>query len=255
MSKANASKATETAPPPRKRGTRFVPLEDAPRPGMSPRTRELVALALCGFALYALLCLATFRLAPLDGPIPGDGLQNLGGSVGYYLALGCVRALGFAGWLPFLLLLFSALLLFLGRGVERLTIKTLGAVVFAATSSILFAGGDGLAGVREGTPYGAGGVFGAVVSPRLEAAFGSTGRLLLVGFGALVSLLLATEWMFSDLLRRAVAVVEAAWRRLWRGAEPAVAGAPLATAAVADAVDEEPAAPPRRRRSRGEASV
>jgi S-DNA-T family DNA segregation ATPase FtsK/SpoIIIE len=234
-----------------------VPLEDAPLPGMSQRTREVLALALCGFSLYALLCLATFRLAPLDGPIPSDGVQNLGGSVGYYLAFGFTRALGLAGWMPFLLLLCGALLMFLGRSVERLTIKALGTVVFAATSAILFAGGDGLAGVREMTPYGAGGVFGAFVSPRLEAAFGGTGRLLLVSFGALVSLLLATEWMFSELLLRVVAAIESGWRRMWRGREPVTAGSSLSAgglAAGADLVGEEPS-PARRRRRRADAAA
>ncbi len=252
MSKAAAQKTAEPAAA-TKRGTRFVPLEDVPPAGMSPRTREVLALALSGFSLYGLLCLATFRLAPLDGAIPSDGLQNLGGSVGYYLAFGFTRALGLAGWLPFLLLLCGALLLFLGRGVERLTIKCLGTAVFAATSAILFAGGDGLAGVRDMTPYGAGGVFGAFVSPRLEAAFGGTGRLLLVGFGALVSFLLATEWMFSELLLRAVGVLEATWRRVWRSAEPAVVGSALSPTEVADLVEAAAPQPRRRRRSRDEA--
>mgnify|MGYP001274392125 CR=1 FL=1 len=249
MSKA-AKVESEPAKAPKKRGTRFVPLEDAPMPGMSQRTREVVALALCGFCLYALLCLATFRLAPLDGPIPSDGLHNLGGSVGYYLACGFTRALGLAGWIPFLLLLLGALMLFLGRGIERLTIKALGTVVFAATLAILFAGGDGLAGVREMTPYGAGGVFGSFVSPRLESAFGGTGRLLLVGFGALVSFLLATEWMFSELLLRVVAALDSTWRRLSGAASPAVAGS-MAGGGVDELLDDaEPAAArPKRRRA------
>jgi S-DNA-T family DNA segregation ATPase FtsK/SpoIIIE len=245
----------EAEPAPKKRGTRFVPLEDAPLPGMSQRTREVLALALCGFSLYALLCLATFRLAPLDGAIPSDGVQNLGGSVGYFLAYGFTRALGLAGWMPFLLLLCGAMLMFLGRRVERLTIKVLGTVVFAATSAILFAGGDGLAGVREMTPYGAGGVFGSFVSPRLESAFGGTGRLLLVSFGALVSLLLATEWMFSELLLRVVAAIESGWRRMWRGAEAVTAGPTMPADGVVDLDRAEPAAPSRKRRRRSEASA
>jgi S-DNA-T family DNA segregation ATPase FtsK/SpoIIIE len=250
---ATAPKSRDPVSSPKKRGTRFVPLEDAPSPGMSQRMREVLALALCGFAIYALLCLATFRLADLDGPIPTAGVQNLGGRVGYYLALGFTRALGLAGWIPFVLLLLGAVLLFLGRHIERLTIKLLGTVMFAATMAILFAGVDGHSGVREITPYGAGGVFGAFVSPRLEAAFGGTGRILLVGFGALVSLLMATEWMFSELLLRVAGAGEALWRRLWRSPAPATAGAPIA----ADAADgevgggEEASAPARRRRRRG----
>ena len=219
MSKAAAEKEPE--PTPRKRGTRFVPLEDVPAPGMSDRSREVLALALCGFALYAMLCLGTFRLSSLDGPIPSAGMENLGGAVGYYLALGFTRALGYAGWVPFLLLLGGSLALFAGRRIERGVVKLLGAVVFAAMLSILFAGSDGRSGFGELTPYGGGGVFGKFVSPRLEAAFGGSGRLLMVGFGSLVSFLIATEWMFSQLLLRAIAVLELAWRRL-RGATAVV---------------------------------
>lgn len=245
MSKAVAAK--EADPAPKKRGTRFVALEDVPDPGMSERTREVLALALCGVALYAMLCLATFRLRELDGPIPNEGMQNLGGAVGYYLALGFTRALGFAGWVPFLLLLGGALALFTGRQIDRFVVKVLGAVVFAAMLSILFAGGDGLAGVGELTPYGAGGVFGAFVSPRLESGFGGSGRLLMVGFGSLVSFLIATEWMFSQLLLRTVAVLDQVWRRLRGGAVamPAAAGGVLG-----GLEDDGPSATKRRRRSR-----
>jgi DNA segregation ATPase FtsK/SpoIIIE, S-DNA-T family len=232
-----------------RRGTRFVPLEDVPSPGLSPRAREVVALALCGFSLYMMLGLATFRLADVDLPIPTDGMQNLGGAVGYYLSLGFVRTLGFAGFVPFLLLLGYALALFLGRTLERVTIKLLGGVVFAAMLAILFAGSDGLAVGVEMTPYGAGGLFGRVVSPRLETYFGGTGRLLLVGFGALVSLLIATEWMFSQLLLRVVAALDVAWRRLWRRPAPAAAGVGIAD------LDEQEAALPRRRRKKAVADA
>ncbi|MCA8965819.1 MAG: DNA translocase FtsK 4TM domain-containing protein, partial [Planctomycetes bacterium] len=240
----------ESEPKSRKRGTRFVPLEDVPGPGLSQRSREVVALALCGAALYAMLCLATFRLAELDAPVPTGGMQNLGGAVGYYLAHGFARTLGLAGWIPWLLLLGGAMALFLGRCVNRLVIKVLGAVVFSAMLAILFAGADGRAGVREITPWGAGGVFGAFLSPRLEAAFGGTGRLLLVGFGSLVSFLLATEWMFSQLLLRAVAALEVLWRRLRREPQALAAGADVGGDVAALLDEPEEAAPRRSRRSR-----
>ena len=233
------SKELESKP---KRGTRFVPAEDVLEPGMSQRSREVVALALCGFALYAMLSLATFRLADLDGAPPSGTFQNLGGVVGYYLSLGFTRTLGLAGWVPFLLLLAFAILLFLGRRCERITIKMLGAVCFAAMLSILFAGRDGQAGVLPATPYGAGGVFGATVSPKLDAAFGGTGRLLLVWFGALLSLLIATEWMFSQLLLRAFSALDQVVRRWFR--RPVVAGV-----GSVDDLGEDVVPKPRRRRN------
>ncbi|MFN9275142.1 MAG: DNA translocase FtsK 4TM domain-containing protein, partial [Planctomycetota bacterium] len=127
---------------------------------LSQRTREVLALALAGFALFAMLSLATFRLADLDGPIPTGGMSNLGGAVGYHLAHGFTRSLGLAGWVPFAMLLAAAAGVFVGKPMARPTIKALGAVVFAAMLAILFAGGDGHAGRTATPPYGAGGVFG-----------------------------------------------------------------------------------------------
>ena len=242
------SRKQEDADPSPKRGTRFVPAEDVPLPGLSPRAREVVSLALCGFALYAMLCLATFRIADLDGAIPTGGMQNLGGAVGYYLAFGFTRSLGLAGWVPFLMLIVFALMMFVGRSCSRLTIKLLGIVCFSAMLAILFAGHDGLAGVRGATPFGAGGVFGSVVSPKLYAAFGGTGRLLILVFGALVSLLIATEWVFSELLLRAYEAIAPACRR-WFGRAVAVGVGEI------DELEEPDARPRARRRKATAAAV
>lgn len=244
MSK-NENKEAEAVP--RKRANRFVPLDDVPPPGLSQRAREVVALALCGFALYGMLCLATFRLADLDGPIPTGGMQNLGGAVGYHLAHGFARSLGVAGWIPFVMLLIGAVCVFVGRIPGRPTIKALGTVVFAAMVAVLLAGGDGLAGITAATPYGAGGVFGRFVSPRLESAFGGTGRLLLVIFGAVMALMIATEWLFSQLVMRSVAGLDALWRRLFRRPAAAAAGAGGGGPALDD--EQDLAAQKRRRRS------
>ncbi len=229
-------KAAESAP--KKRAHRFVPVDEVPGPGLSPRAREVVALALCGLALYAMLSLATFRLADPGAPIPTAGMSNLGGAVGYYLALGFTLTLGLAGWVPFVLLLLGSLWLFLGRGCARLTIKVLATVVFAALLAVLFAGSDGQAAGGESAPFGAGGNFGKIVSPKLDAAFGGTGRLLLVGFGALLALLIATEWMFSELLARVLVLLEAGWRRLLRR-EPAAAVAGVGGSRIAAGDDDE----------------
>ena len=39
------------AAPSKRRGTRFVPMEDVPVPGLSPRAREVLAIALSGVLL------------------------------------------------------------------------------------------------------------------------------------------------------------------------------------------------------------
>ncbi|CAE7214121.1 undec1A, partial [Symbiodinium sp. KB8] len=176
--------------PKKRRGTKFVPLEDVPEPGLA-------------------------------------GLENLGGAVGYYLAFAFVCPLGYAGWVPALVLLTHGVLLFIGRRVEKPIIKAVGALAFAMMFAILLAGRAGDAGFSGLTPYSAGGIFGATVSPSLEAAFGGSGRLLIVGFGMLVSLLLVTEWLFSQMLMRALAGGEELWQRVvawWRErARPALA--------------------------------
>jgi len=224
---------------PRKRAK---PEADLPRAPMSQRAREVVGLALAGFALFAMLSLATFRLAGLDGTIPSGGLQNLCGAVGYYLAHGFARSLGFAGWVPFAMLFAAAVGLFVGKPLTRPTIKALGAVVFAAMLAILLAGADGQVGRTAATPFGAGGVFGVVVSPRLEAGFGGTGRVLIVLFGAAMGLMIATEWLFSQLVARTAAAIDALFRRVLR--RPAVAGH---SSALADDEGEEMTARKRRK--------
>ncbi|MBK8096479.1 MAG: DNA translocase FtsK [Planctomycetes bacterium] len=216
----------------KKKGTHFVPIEDAPTGQLSERARELIALALCGVCLFALLSLVTFHLATHDGVIPGNG-YNLGGTVGYLLAHGFSLVFGLASWVPFLVVLGAALALFRNKTCERLVVKAIGTLMFTAMIALLLAGPQGTAGQLEPmTPWGYGGLFGAHASPRLFDAFGGTGRLLLVGFGALVSFLLATEWLFSTMLERFARTCERLWRRLWRLPEAVTAGADGSTASV-----------------------
>ncbi len=187
----------------------------------SERTRELVAIALCGFGLYALLCLGTLDSTSVgEGAIAvGDG-SNLGGRFGYHLGLGLAWLFGYAAFLPVLFAIGFAVVIFCRREVERLVLKVLGAVVFTAMIALLLAGPEGTTGFSAMTPYGAGGKFGANLSPLLARTFGGFGRLLLLSFGALISMLLVTEWMFSTMLARLSALVEGLWSRL-RPAKPA----------------------------------
>jgi S-DNA-T family DNA segregation ATPase FtsK/SpoIIIE len=189
----------------RKTGKRFVPIERAPAEGLSARGREIVALLLIGFCLYGLLALATLALPePGASEVPRGSLTNLGGVVGYYIAHGCVFVFGYAAWALFLFLLGYGMLLFLHREIRALPVKALGAIGFTAMLALLLAGTDGLWGAGPLAPYGAGGRLGANLSPRLYQAFGGSGRILVLIFGALVALLLATEWLFSALVARSV---------------------------------------------------
>ncbi len=222
-----------------RKGPRFVPVEDAPGPGLSARSRELIAFCVLGFCVYLLLALATFAARGPDAvDIPRGTLINLGGTVGYYFAHGLTFVLGWAAWVPCLFGIAFGISMFLGRRVERPAFKALGIVVFTAMLSLMFAGADG--GVHEAarlTPYGPGGRFGANLSPKISLAFGSSGRILLLAFGAIVSLLLATEWMFSELLDRTFVRLERAFRHVF-APRPSLAGG---AGDLDELVDEEEA--------------
>ncbi|MGE3175521.1 MAG: DNA translocase FtsK 4TM domain-containing protein [Planctomycetota bacterium] len=224
---------------------------------MSARSREVVALALCGFCMYALLCLATFHAANLDAAIPTGHGRNLGGTFGYYLAGGFTYVLGYAAWVPFLALLGYAMALFLDRQIERVLLKAVAALVFAAMLALLLAdpaGPSAGTGYTAMTPQGPGGAFGANLSPRLYESFGGPGRLLLLVFGGLVALLIATEWMFSHLLVRTAAGASRLWNGLRR--RPAMAGADgVSLLDDAEDGDAEPALAhkTRRRKAKGDA--
>jgi S-DNA-T family DNA segregation ATPase FtsK/SpoIIIE len=150
-------------------------------------------------------------------------MQNLGGTVGYYVAHGLSFVFGGASHLLILFALLYGVLRFLDRPVERVVLKALGVVVFVAMMSLLLAGPEGIAGYSARSPYGAGGRFGANLSPKLHQAFGGSGRILVLIFGSIVSLMLATEWMFSTLLRRGAdgltSGVGKIKRRGWRSAD------------------------------------
>lgn len=228
-----------------KRGPRFVPVEDVPGPGLSPRARELVAILCLGLCVYVFLSLATFAVRePGAEDIPRGSFVNLGGTVGYHLAHGLTFVLGWASWVLVSFGVAYGVTMFAGRRFERPTFKALGLVVFVAMLALLFAGPEGTMDPNSRlVPYGPGGRFGANLSPKLDLAFGRSGRILLLLFGALVSLLLATEWMFSDLLERTVTRLERLGRRLF-GLQPAVAGG----AALEDEDAEGAAREPGRRR-------
>jgi S-DNA-T family DNA segregation ATPase FtsK/SpoIIIE len=207
------------------------------------RAREVVAIVLIGLGLYMLLALVSFRLPEPGSEVIPRGVHNLGGSFGFVVGSGLLLVFGKAAWLLFVFLIGYGVSLFLGMRIERLVLKVLGVIVFTAMVAILLAGADGLAGASAQSPHGAGGRLGAVLSPRLAHAFGGPGRLMIVIFGALVALVLATEWLISSLLRRSVGGVGVLVDRA-RTLRPAYAGVQEEVEA-ADAEQDEPA---RRRR-------
>ncbi|MFO1052867.1 MAG: DNA translocase FtsK 4TM domain-containing protein [Planctomycetota bacterium] len=219
---------------------------------LGPRGREFVGLVVVGVALFLLLSLATFDRSQLDAGIPRGALRNVGGVVGYHLANGLTWLLGAGAWAVCASAAFAGFAVFVGRRLERGALKIAGLLVFVIMIDILLAGPRGDADPSRLFPYGPGGTVAAVISPRLTHAFGGSGRLLVVLFGALCSLLLATEWLLSALLIRAGERIEGTARRVgslrprmaWAGSGAAVLPAP-------EEAQEEPEpepAPARRRR-------
>ena len=195
--------------------TRNTPAASAAGPVISQRTREALALLVIGVCLYLLVSLFSFTLRPLGGDaVPSGGWANLGGVVGYYLSDGLLFVFGFAAYVLVLFALAHAVLQLMHREVEKMVLKSLGAVVFTSMVALLIAGPEGMAGACEASPYGGGGRLGANLSPKLQVAFGGSGRILLLIFGALFSLLLATEWLFSALLQSGVGGLESGWEKL-----------------------------------------
>jgi S-DNA-T family DNA segregation ATPase FtsK/SpoIIIE len=234
MAKSKSSKSAATAAVPKK--------------PMSDGAREMLALVLSGFSLYALLCLVTFHTADLDQPIPIGGGRNLGGAFGYHLAAAFTYVVGFASVLPFVALLGCAVALFLHKRIERPTLKAIGAWMFTAMVALLLAdprGGASEQGFTAMTPHGPGGAFGANLSPRLYEIFGGPGRILLLAFGALVSLVVATEWMFSQALQKVAFAVRSLFFQL-RSRRAALAGG--GEVDVEESEDDESEPKPRKAR-------
>ena len=172
---------------------------------LSQGGRELFALFLIGLCLYSLLSIATFGKGPVGAAggevgIPSDGLQNAGGLLGYGIAYGFLFVFGLAAYVPFLFLLAYGLLVFVGRGVDRLVFKALGIVVLTAMLAVLLTPDQIVH--SPSFPFGVGGRFGQNISSDLYEVFGGSGRLLLLLFGALFALLLATGWALSNLFLR-----------------------------------------------------
>ncbi len=215
-----------------------MPVEQAVVRNMSQGFREMLALLLIGLCLYVLLAMATFSEAAIDSDfVPRGGFQNLGGTVGYYLSYGLLLVFGLAAYLPFLFLVAYGLMLFIGKEVERFTLKTVGVLVFTAMLATLITSPVDPRMVGANYPEGIGGNFGAALSPRMHQAFGGSGRFLLLLIGSILSLLIATEWVFSNLLLRALKASGDLYRRL-RGLRSRDADA-LAEAGEGEGEEEE----------------
>lgn len=201
--------------------------DDAKKPKV---LREVIGITLAVASIFVLVSLFSFD--PADGPDPSSRITpnpergNACGSAGAHISYYLFR---YVGVLPSYSL---AILIGIwgGLSIARVTMrkirfKVVGVVVFVlafATIERMVLPGDAFAGRFTGGYLGA--YFGEVLTPCL----GYTGALLVV-LGILgISLLLATELMFYDIIRQIISKS----RSLARGAQAAASAAVDVTGAA-----------------------
>jgi S-DNA-T family DNA segregation ATPase FtsK/SpoIIIE len=171
--------------------------------------RDVLAVGLLALGVSLAIALVTF--SSLDGQLIAHDVppaSNLVGPVGHHVARALYRVLGFSALvLPFALVL-TAVSLFRGQS-PRLTLIGSGAYAVLtasiATLAHLFLSG------RELASFAPGGAVGRIFCTRAESLFGSVGTALVVGAGAMVALIVATDVKVQEVWAVAWAAIRAAW--------------------------------------------
>jgi DNA segregation ATPase FtsK/SpoIIIE, S-DNA-T family len=199
------------------------------RDGVSGKTgmgRDILAVALLALGTSLAIALVTF--SALDGQLIAHGVppaSNLVGPVGHHVARALFQVLGFSALVLPVALVVTAISLFKGQS-PRLTLVGSGAYLVltasVATLAHLFLAGRALASFPPG------GAVGRLFCTRAEALFGSVGTALVVGSGAVVALIVATDVKVQKVWAVTWAALRAAWG--W------------AVAKVSDAIDRHRAA-------------
>lgn len=182
------------------------------RDGRSGRTgmgRDIVAVALLALGTVLAIALVTFSV--LDGQLIAHDVppaSNLVGPVGHHVALALFRVLGFSALVIPVALVVTAISLFKGQS-PRLTLVGAGAYAVLtasiATLAHLFLSGRALAS------FAPGGAVGRLFCTRADALLGSVGTALVVGAGAVVALIVATDVKVQKVWAVTWAAVRAAW--------------------------------------------
>ncbi|HET8724571.1 MAG TPA: DNA translocase FtsK [Anaeromyxobacteraceae bacterium] len=182
------------------------------RDGGSGRTgmgRDILAVGLLALGTATAIALVTF--SALDGQLIAHGVppaSNLVGPVGHHVARFLYRVLGYAALVLPVALVVTAIALFRGQS-PRVTL--IGSAAYAvltasvATLSHLFLAGRGLASFPPG------GFVGRLLCTRAESLFGSVGTALVVGAGAVVATIVATDVKVQKVWGATWAAIRAAW--------------------------------------------
>ena len=179
------------------------------RSGRTGMGRDIVAVALLALGTVLAIALVTFSV--LDGQLIAHDVppaSNLVGPVGHHVALALFRVLGFSALVIPVALVVTAISLFKGQS-PRLTLVGAGAYAVLtasiATLAHLFLSGRALAS------FAPGGAVGRLFCTRADALLGSVGTALVVGAGAVVALIVATDVKVQKVWAVTWAAVRAAW--------------------------------------------
>jgi len=166
---------------------------------LGPRLREGAFIGITAICLYLLLALVSYNANDpgWSATGSGDGISNMAGPAGAWLADVCFSLVGYAAYLFPVMLGYRALMIFLARHRQGqfnwnlFAVRALGLVLVMLSGTALFAmndtGGSGL-------PQGAGGILGHSVGGAFADAFNHIGSRLL-----LVALFLFGVTIFTDL--------------------------------------------------------
>lgn len=166
---------------------------------IGPRLREGAFIGVSAVCLYLLLALFTY--SPQDpgwsASGAGEGISNLGGPTGAWLADVFFSLVGFAAYLFPLLLAYRAVIILVernkGDGFDWLTfgIRCLGLVLVMIAGTALAAMNDSGA---SALPQGAGGILGQAIGDSFTVAFSGVGSRLI-----LMAVFLFGMTIFTDL--------------------------------------------------------
>jgi len=150
--------------------------------------RVVVSLAILGACAFTLVSLLTFDrndLAVYQLP-PATPVHNGGGVVGAHLAAWLLQSVGWCVGLVLLFVVGWSVLNLLGKGLEQVVVRTLGALLLVACACTFASAGGGATGSMPGYGGSVGVALGAVV----VRYFGGAGQWLLGVPLTLVALLM-----------------------------------------------------------------
>jgi DNA segregation ATPase FtsK/SpoIIIE, S-DNA-T family len=181
----------------------------------SQKSAEFLGLTAFAVALMLLISLATYDPsdpAPFFRSGTAGPARNFIGPIGAFLAELLVPQLfGMAALLLPIVLAVTGWKLFWCRPIEAAYTKASGVVLMLISLTALLTMTFGSV-VVDGEPVRAGGAVGQLASSLLTASFNRTGAYIVVATALFVSVILATQFSFAELLAAIGAVAVARWQ-------------------------------------------